>query len=142
MKDGRSIDHATLEEFRFAAVRLRRGGVPVLTIARSFGVTTEAVYIWLKKAKTNGINSLKGSKSLGREPALGKEQFAALIQSIHKLPAPLFCDRSPTLPEKGSHTPCAPLVKNQTIDGEDCALPRQNRGQMWSDENQSMHSCP
>lgn len=43
MTDGRSIDHATLEGYRFAAVELHKRKVPVSTIAESFRVTTEAV---------------------------------------------------------------------------------------------------
>ena len=57
-KDGRSLDHQALEAYRFAAVKLRKKGVPVSTIAESFGVTPEAVYIWLKKARTKGVKSL------------------------------------------------------------------------------------
>ena len=47
MADGRSIDHATLEGYRYAAVKLHKRKVSVATIAESFGVTTEAVYVWL-----------------------------------------------------------------------------------------------
>ena len=46
-RDGRSIDHETLEAFRFAAVKLHKRGVSVNTIAESFAVTPEAVYVWL-----------------------------------------------------------------------------------------------
>lgn len=84
MKDGRSIDHKTLEGYRFAAVKLNKRNVPVQTISESFGVTTEAVYIWLKKARTDGVRSLKASKALGRKPALDKEQFFELIRAIRR----------------------------------------------------------
>src|SRR3989338_4490071 len=84
MKDGRSLDHKTLEGYRFAAVELNKRNVSVLTIAESFGVTTEAVYIWLKKARINGIRSLKSSKTLGREPFLKKEQFYELLRTIRQ----------------------------------------------------------
>ena len=60
-KDGRALDHRTLEVFRLAAVRLREGGVSVLTIAESFGITTEAVYGWLKKARIGGFKSLRST---------------------------------------------------------------------------------
>jgi len=86
MKDGRSLDHKTLEGYRFAAVKLNKHNVPVETIAESFGVTSEAVYIWLKKARTKGVKSLKASKAQGREPAINEEQFTELIKSI-RLPA-------------------------------------------------------
>jgi transposase len=84
MKDGRSLDHKTLEGYRLAAVTLNKRNVPVSTIAESFGVTTEAVYIWLKKARTDGIKSLKSSKAGGREPALEEEQFSELLKAIRR----------------------------------------------------------
>ena len=83
-KDGRSLDHEALEAFRLAAVTLRKRGVPVQTIAESFGVTSEAVYIWLKKARTQGVNSLRSTQVPGPEPALGKEQFAQLLECLRR----------------------------------------------------------
>jgi len=84
VKDGRSLDHKTLEGYRFAAVKLNRRNVPIVTIAESFGVTTEAVYIWLKKARTDGLRSLKSSKSAGPEPALNEKQFTELLRAIRR----------------------------------------------------------
>lgn len=84
MRDGRSIDHATLEGYRFAAVKLNKRGVIVATIAESFGVTTEAVYIWLKKARTEGIKSLRASKAKGPELGLDESQFASLLKAIRR----------------------------------------------------------
>jgi transposase len=82
MGDGRSIDHQTLEGYRFAAVKLHKRDVPVATIAESFGVTTEAVYIWLKKARITGVKSLKSTKASGREPELDEKQFTSLLKAI------------------------------------------------------------
>lgn len=84
MKDGRSLDHATLEGYRFAAVTLHKREVPVATIAESFGVTTEAVYIWLKRARTEGVSSLRSSKAPGPEPALDREKFSELLRAIRR----------------------------------------------------------
>lgn len=84
MKDGRALDHQTLEGYRFAAVKLRKRNVPVTTIAESFGVTTEAVYIWLKRARTEGLRSLKATKAPGPEPALSQQQFSALLSAIRR----------------------------------------------------------
>jgi len=83
-KDGRSLEHRALEAFRFAAVKLRKKGVPVSTIAESFGVTTEAVYIWLKKARTRGLASLRSTKAAGPEPALMAEQFTELVACLRQ----------------------------------------------------------
>lgn len=53
--------HDVLETFRLAAVRLHRQGVEVKTIAASFGVTTEAVYIWLKKKSPDAGHTIASS---------------------------------------------------------------------------------
>jgi len=84
MKDGRSLDHTMLEGYRFAAVKLRNRNVPVVTIAESFGVTTEAVYIWLKKARTQGVKSLRARKAPGPELALNEKQCLALLKAIRQ----------------------------------------------------------
>lgn len=84
MKDGRSLDHQTLEGYRFAALKLHKRDVPVATIAESFGVTTEAVYIWLKKARVQGRGSLRSSKAPGPIPALSKDNFSDLLSAIRR----------------------------------------------------------
>ena len=83
-KDGRSLAHEALERFRFAAVKLRKKGVAVRTIAESFGVTPEAVYIWLKKARTQGVASLRSTKAAGAEPALTAGQLAELVKCLRR----------------------------------------------------------
>ena len=84
MLDGRSHDHKTLEGYRFAAVQLHKRHVPVATIAESFQVTPEAVYIWLKKARTQGIKSLKSSKAQGPAPFLKEQQFSKLLKTLRR----------------------------------------------------------
>lgn len=84
MRDGRSLDHKTLEGYRFAAVKLHKRSVPVATIADSFGVTTEAVYIWLKKAREEGINSLRSTKAGGPHPSLDERQFIEMLKAIRR----------------------------------------------------------
>jgi transposase len=78
------LDHEALEAYRLAAVRLRKKGVPVRTIAESFGVTPEAVYIWLKKASTQGLKSLRSTKAPGPEPALSREQHTELLKCMRR----------------------------------------------------------
>lgn len=84
LMDGRSLDHKTLEGYRLAAVQLHKNDVAVSTIAKSFRVTTEAVYIWLKKARTLGIKSLKSTKARGPVPHLGEDQFSELIRVLRR----------------------------------------------------------
>lgn len=63
--DGRTIPHDVLEKCRYAAIELNRSGVGVDTIGRSFGVTRQAVYRWIRRAKHDGRGSLKSSKAEG-----------------------------------------------------------------------------
>jgi transposase len=86
MKDGRSLDHQTLETYRYSAIRLHNNGVSVATIADSFHVTNVAVYRWLKKAREQGSQSLKSSRALGPEPTLSQAQYDELLTWL-RLPA-------------------------------------------------------
>ncbi len=61
--DGRTISHEALETYRFAAVELKKSGVPINIISNSFNVTERAVYRWLRKSKTEGTKSLKPKNS-------------------------------------------------------------------------------
>lgn len=83
-KDGRSIEHNVLESYRFAAVKLRRSGVHPDIIAKSFGVTRQAVYQWLQRAKKEGRNSLKSTKAFGPEPHLTQKQHLALCALLRQ----------------------------------------------------------
>jgi transposase len=82
--DGRTISHEVLESFRFSAIEFHRRGVPVEDIAKSFGVTRQAVYYWLRLERENGKNSLKSVKSPGPECYLTEKQFSKLLSLIRK----------------------------------------------------------
>lgn len=83
-KDGRSIEHNVLESYRFAAIRLRKSDVHPEIIAKSFGVTRQAVYRWIKHAQMEGRNSLKSTKSVGPEPRLTPEQHLSLCTFLRQ----------------------------------------------------------
>jgi len=82
--DGRSISHEVLETFRFASIRLKKSGVPINIISKSFRVTERAVYRWLRKSKIDGSNSLKSSKATGPESALSENQLSKLLKLLRK----------------------------------------------------------
>jgi transposase len=84
--DGRSISHETLESFRFAAIQLRKDGVSVETIAKSFNVTKKAVYDWLKLYNAGGMAALKSRKAPGPAPLLSEDQLKELL-SLLRIPA-------------------------------------------------------
>jgi len=80
--DGRSLSHDVLESYRFASVKLKRSGVDIAVIAKSFGVTAKAVYEWLAKERRFGKESLRASKACGREPLLKERQFEKLVELL------------------------------------------------------------
>jgi len=82
--DGRALDHATLEGYRYAAIELTRAGVPIPTIAKSFRVGPRAVYRWLQLAKETGVRSLKSKKAEGPECLLTCEQLEELKTLVRR----------------------------------------------------------
>jgi len=75
-RDGRSLPHEVLETYRFAAIRLQKEKVHINVIAKSFGVTRQVVYRWIKLEERGGKNALKASKAIGPELQLtGKQLF-------------------------------------------------------------------
>lgn len=82
--DGRSISHEVLETYRFAAIKLKKSGVPINVISNSFSVTERAVYRWLRKAKVEGKKSLKSTKGTGRESELLEDDLSELCKLLRK----------------------------------------------------------
>jgi len=67
-KDGRTLDHRTLEEIRKMAVeRVREGEAPSAVIA-SYGFCRTTIYKWLRQAAGPG----KGLRALAARPATGR----------------------------------------------------------------------
>ena len=86
MRDGRRLSHEVSEAYRFIAVKLHKEGVAIPTIARSCTVGNHAVYKWIKKSKSNGIESLKSTKAPGPEPIICQSQFEKL-KKLLRIPA-------------------------------------------------------
>ncbi len=67
-RDGRKLDHQTLETIRFMAVeRVREGETPSAVIA-SYGFNRTTIYKWLAAAFTPGV----GVRALASRPAPGR----------------------------------------------------------------------
>ena len=67
-RDGRSLDHATLETIRMMAVeRVREGEAPSVVIA-SYGFSRTTIYKWLSAAARPGL----GKRALAARPAPGR----------------------------------------------------------------------
>jgi transposase len=84
MSDGRKLSHDILEAYRLSAVKLHREGVAVPILAKSFGVSQQAVYKWLQKFRQKGRKSLYASIGSGRPPSLSESCFSELKTLLRK----------------------------------------------------------
>lgn len=86
-RDGRKLDHKTLEEIRRMAVeRVWEGEDPSEVIA-SYGFCRTTIYKWLRavegKRKGSKLDALRSSKGTGRPPKLTKSQEQQVFRWIN-----------------------------------------------------------
>jgi transposase len=84
-RDGRTLDHQTLEEIRRMAVqRVREGEKPSVVIA-SFGFNRPVIYKWLKAAagRGRGLRALRSTRGTGRPRSLTPAQERQVFRWIN-----------------------------------------------------------
>jgi len=84
-RDGRTLDHKTLEEIRRMAVqRVWEGEKPSAVIA-SYGFSRQIIYKWLREAKGKGrgLRALRSRKGTGRPRTLTSKQEQQLFRWIN-----------------------------------------------------------
>ncbi len=84
-RDGRTLDHKTLEEIRRMAVqRVREGEKPSVVIA-SFGFNRPVIYKWLKAAagRGRGLRALRSTRGTGRPRSLTPAQERQVFRWIN-----------------------------------------------------------
>ena len=84
-RDGRKLDHKTLEEIRRMAVqRVWNGERPSVVIA-SYGFSRQIIYKWLREArgKGRGLRALSSRKGTGRPRTLKPKQEQQLFRWIN-----------------------------------------------------------
>jgi transposase len=84
-RDGRSLDHKTLEEIRLMAVeRVREGEKPSVVIA-SYGFSRQTIYKWLRRARGRGrgLRALRSRKGTGRPRRLTARQEQRIFRMIN-----------------------------------------------------------
>ncbi len=84
-RDGRELDHQTLEEIRRMAVqRVREGEKPAVVIA-SYGFSRTVIYRWLKVAsgRGRGLRALRSTRGTGRPRSLTPTQERQVFRWIN-----------------------------------------------------------
>jgi transposase len=80
-RDGRKLDHKTLEEFRVLAVRRVREGEKPSAVVRSLGMNRTSIYRWLKAEGKSG----QGELALLSRPATGRPAKLSSVQQAKVL---------------------------------------------------------
>jgi transposase len=95
--DGRKLSHAKLEEIRLAAVKAVQAGKAPTAVARSMGLYTNRIFIWLAAYRSGGWQALRARKSMGRPKRLEGKQIQWIYQTVtsknplqYKLPFALW----------------------------------------------------
>lgn len=84
-RDGRELDHRTLETIRFMAVERVREGEPAASVIASYGFCRTTIYKWLRAASRAGVG-LKGLRSTtapGRPRALTPRQERQVFRWVN-----------------------------------------------------------
>lgn len=82
-RDGRTLDHKTLEEFRLMAIaRVREGEAPSAVIG-SYGLCRTTIYKWMSKVRGRGLGALRSRKGSGRPRKLTAKQEQSVLRWIN-----------------------------------------------------------
>jgi len=80
--DGRKLNHSAREAIRIRAVQRIIDGESPEVIAKTLGYHRSAVYQWLKRYETAGIEGLKYQKIPGKQPTLSKAQKQKIFDIV------------------------------------------------------------
>ena len=82
LKDGRALDHKTLEEIRIRAVqRVEAGESPEVVIA-ALGFSRTCIYNWIAKYREGGIEALRATPLSGRPSKLNGKQLRWIYKTV------------------------------------------------------------
>ncbi len=89
-RDGRSLDHKTLEELRLLAIERIEAGERVSDVARLLGFDRVVVQGWISRYRREGIEALYSRKAPGPTPKLTDEQVAMIRLIIVSTSPPVW----------------------------------------------------
>ena len=84
-RDGRTLDHATLETIRLMAIERVREGESPTPVIESYGFNRTTIYKWIKAAMQPGvgIKALRSTKATGRPRTLTAAQESQVFRWIN-----------------------------------------------------------
>jgi transposase len=83
-RDGRKLDHKTLEAIRLMAMERLREGEPASAVMESFGFCRTTIYKWQKKVRHGkGLKALASRKATGRPRSLTATQESRVFRWIN-----------------------------------------------------------
>jgi transposase len=81
-RDGRSLDHKTLEEIRTRAVEQVQAGESPEDVIRTLGFTRSCIYTWLALYRAGGWGALRARALKGRPMKIQPQQMSWLYRTI------------------------------------------------------------
>ena len=83
--DGRTLDHATLEQIRLMAIRRVREGEDPSTVIASYGFCRTTIYKWMSLAagSGNGLRALGSTRGSGRPRSLSAAQERQVFRWVN-----------------------------------------------------------
>jgi transposase len=83
--DGRTLDHATLEQIRLMAIRRVRDGEDPGVVIASYGFSRTTIYKWMSKAagSGNGLRALRSTRGTGRPRSLTAAQERQVFRWVN-----------------------------------------------------------
>jgi transposase len=81
-RDGRALDHKTLEEIRIRAVERVQAGESPEVVIQALGFTRSCIYAWLARYRTGGWGALKARALKGRPMKIQPAQVRWLYRTI------------------------------------------------------------
>jgi len=81
-RDGRTIDHITLEKMRIAALMSVKKGQSPEAVIKSLGMSRSCIYKWLAKYQNGGFEALKAKSISGRPKKITGEMISWIINTL------------------------------------------------------------
>ena len=81
-RDGRTLDHKTLEEIRIRAVEQVQAGESPEAVIQALGFSRACIYTWLARYRRGGWGALKARALKGRPPKISAAQLKWLYNTV------------------------------------------------------------